>query len=184
MTEKPTRKRRVRPAEGEAAPVAGPGVEAGPVESAAALSSGDEILAAEAPAVVPAVVIAPEPVTSEPVTNERVTSERVTGDSRLPEKEGFEALIEAQSHLAHGVAEIRIKVLDFTEASFASAAATARKLAAAKSLVDVMELNGAFAAAVFDKFVETTGKIGAIGLDTASKVSKPVAHRLLPLSGG
>lgn len=167
MTAKPTRKRPVRAAD-ESTVKAVPAVESSVTGSPVAEAASAE---AEAPAV------------ASVATEGEAKVSRPSGTVQSPGKEGFEALIAAQSHLADAAAEIRFKVLDFAEVSFASAATTTHKLAAAKSLADVLELNRVFAATVLDKFVETSGKIGAIGLDAASKAAKPLTGRLLPSAG-
>jgi len=192
MTEKTTRKRPARPVARESetasetiAVIEAPAkLEASPAEPVTMEVSPAEPVTVE---VSPALPVTVEVSPALPATEASpAKAESLPGASifpgAFPGREGFEALIEAQTQLSDATAELRTKFLDFAEFSFASAAGTARKLAEAKTFADVFEINRGLAETVLDKFVETSGKIGTIGIEAAAAAAKPLSRRLVPSS--
>lgn len=93
-------------------------------------------------------------------------------------KENLEAFLKANTVLADGMERIGKEVIGLTRQSLESAAAATSALLDAKSIEDVMALQGDFTKSFVDQVLAGTAKLSEMGLKVASDAYDPLTQRV------
>ncbi|HUU67419.1 MAG TPA: phasin family protein [Methyloceanibacter sp.] len=89
-------------------------------------------------------------------------------------KESYDAMLRSYGELNRGVQTIGAEVTGYSKQAFAEATRTFEKLAGAKSLETVIEIQSQYAKTAYDNWMAEASKIGEMYASVARDAYKPV----------
>ena len=93
-------------------------------------------------------------------------------------RENFAAVLRANAALTEGMEAIGNEVMGYARTSLENAAEVATALLAAKTLEDLVQLNGDFAKASFERMVARSTKLSEMSLKVANEALAPLGDRV------
>ena len=94
------------------------------------------------------------------------------------QKEGFEALVKAGEILARGAEAIGKEYFAFAQHTAEANGEAAKALLGAKSVQEIVELQGEFVRVSLDKSVDESGKLSEMSLKIASEALEPLQKQM------
>jgi phasin family protein len=93
-------------------------------------------------------------------------------------RENFAAVLRANAALTEGMEAIGKEVMGYARNSLENAAEAATALLAAKTLEDLVQLNGDLAKASFERMVARSTKLSEMGVKVANEALAPLGDRV------
>ncbi|HEV8029812.1 MAG TPA: phasin family protein [Stellaceae bacterium] len=106
------------------------------------------------------------------------TAEKITATVDALWADPWAAWAESQSALARGFEALATEATGMTRSGITAAADAAKAMLAAKTLVEAIEINAAYARRSFDAAIGGTAKLSEIGVKAATDASRPLINRL------
>ena len=118
-------------------------------------------------------------VTIDPAPAKAARAAKVVSDDALAYgRQGWAALVEAQTAAVRGLEAMVNEMNAFTRSEIAAAADGATALLGARTFAEAAEVNLGYARRSFDALIGSSAKLSEISAKTASDASRPVLSRL------
>lgn len=100
------------------------------------------------------------------------------GELNAFSKENVEALVEAMSKTGKSMEEINAAVMAYSKQAMEDGVAAARRLAGAKSVQEILEVQSEFAKASFDAYIGEVNKMSDLVSGAMKDAIKPINARM------
>ncbi len=100
------------------------------------------------------------------------------GDLNAFSKENVEAFVESMTKAGKGVEAINTHAMEYTKTSLEDGVSAAKKLASAKSMQELIELQTDFAKSSFDSYIGEVNKMSDLVASTMKDAVKPLNARV------
>lgn len=106
------------------------------------------------------------------------TTDTPPGDLAVFDRGAFAAMAQSQSALANGLEALSAELAGLAVAGIDTAARTAGKMLAVKTLSDAIDVNAGFACSSLDALVGGSAKLSALAIRVAAETSRPLLSQL------
>jgi hypothetical protein len=105
--------------------------------------------------------------------------EKATKDFQKITKDNYDAVVRSYGELGRGFQDIGTHVTNYSKQAFADATSTFEKLAVAKSIEQVIEIQSQAAKKGYDTWMAEASKIGEMYVSAARDAYKPVEQAVV-----